>query len=376
MASALVLYQADAEWWGGAMLSQRPMKCLMQRQIDLDLVPCDAFRDAVCVKDGYIRLGGERYGALIIPGAEALPSYFLSRLTEIERAGVPVFFVGEKPLQTTTGERISQLPGEVVSPENLAERVIDAGLADVKVAPCCPSLRIYHYYKGIEHYFMLFNEEKSDTLNFTLEFPVEGPVFRFDVMNNRLFRLNVCNRCVSLSLAAYEAVVLVTGRDDREVEEPFHAGSRKTLALRWRILLSDARHYPDFRLYQENAQLADMNKPGALPFFSGTFRYEGDFDAEKGGRAQIQLSQVYESAELWLNGTYAGLALSMPYRFDVTGLLHPGKNHLVIEITNTLAKQVGDFSSAIVPQEPSGMLADPELIYEEEVCEQEESFYE
>lgn len=46
----------------------------------------------------------------------------------------------------------------------------------------------------------------------------------------------------------------------------------------------------------------------------------------------------------------------------------------MIEVTNTLAKQVADYSSAIVPQEPGGLLADPELIYYKRVrgCESPE----
>lgn len=366
ISNVLVLYQADAEWWGSAMLSQKPLRCLMQRQIDPDIVPCDAFLKGAHAKDGHIRLGQERYGALIVPRAEALPGYFLSRLADMERFGVPVFFIDGKPLQTTAGERIPEPPGEVVSLEELAERVIASGLADAQVAPFCPNLRIYHYCKGTEHYYLLFNEERRDTLHFTLELPTDGPVLRFDVMNNRLFRQSACGRQMPLALEAYESMLLVTGMDGAVLEEPFHAGIGLTLDLRWRIMLADARRYPVFTPYQENVPLMDINGPGALPSFSGTIRYETDFEAGRGGRAQIRLHQIYETAELWLNGAYAGFCLSAPYRFDVSKWLRPGMNHLVIEVTNTLAKQVADYSSAIVPQEPGGMLAAPELVYEEE----------
>ena len=307
----------------------------------------------------------------------------------------------------------------------------------------CPNLRVYHYHKEAEHLFFLFNEEKRNRIDFHIKLPVSGPVFRFDVMNNRMFRQDSLDGCLSLSLEAGEAVLLTavcgssscrpersgtaetkdsTGANgtaetkgsagaeasveadgiagfngpaesngpadtvkvwEAEAKEPFRDGRRQTLSLRWRISLADAQAYPNADLYKEDVPLFDINGPDALPSFSGTVRYEADFQADfwDGGqngsrnrgqdglaaadtvRAQIRLSQVYETAEVWLNGVYAGYALGAPYRFDVSGLLRPGTNRLVIEVTNTLAKQVGDYCSAIVPQEPGGMLADPELIY-------------
>ncbi len=382
IASVLVLYQAEAEWWGAGMLSQRPMRQLMQRQIDLDVAPCDIFRDGCHAQDGCIRLGQERYGALVIPGAEALPGYFLSRIAEIARAGVPVYYVGRKPSRTAAGEAIPEPPGETVSLEELADRILESGLADVQVAPVCPNLRVYHYRKGEEHFFFLFNEEKRDRLDFRIKLPVSGPVVRFDVMDNRLSRLESIEGQASLSLEAGESALLVAVRGsagavgawETEVEEPFRDGRRQTLSLGWRISLADARTYPKADFYKADARLLDINGADELPSFSGTVRYEADFetDFQDGGphssqagsvRAQIRLSQVYEIAEVWLNGEYVGYALGAPYRFDVSGLLRPGRNHLVIEVTNTLAKQVGDYCSAIVPQEPGGLLADPELIY-------------
>lgn len=324
----------------------------------------------------------------MIPGAEALPGYFLMRLEEIACAGVPIYFVGKKPSWTTAGEAAMEPPGETVSLDRLADRILESGLADVKVTPVCPNLRVYHYCKEEEHYFFLFNEEKRNRLDFRINLPVKDSVFRFDVMNDRLFRQDSSEGCVSLSLEAGESVLLITdcGTSFSCPEEPFRDGRRQKLSLGWRISLADVRTYPNAVLYREGAPLLDINGPDELPSFSGTIRYEADFQAddEDGGesgsrtadsiRAQIHLSQVYEIAEVWLNGEYAGYALGAPYRFNVTGLLRPGRNHLVIEVTNTLAKQVADYSSAIVPQEPGGLLADPELIYYKRVrgCESPE----
>ena len=53
----------------------------------------------------------------------------------------------------------------------------------------------------------------------------------------------------------------------------------------------------------------------------------------------------------------------LPYRLAVGSLVHPGKNKLVIEVTNTLVKDQHDFLSRFAQQEPSGLLGPVRLLY-------------
>lgn len=362
VADVLVLYQADAEWWGDAMLSQKPMRELMRRQIDFDVVPCDAFLASHCCVDGHLSLGDEHYRALVIPAAQALPDYFLKRLDEIHRAGVPIFFVDRKPMWEAEGVAVDHVPGEMVALDGLADALKGAGLVHIDVSPYVPNLRLYHYINGDEQYFLFFNEEKCDAVSFSAELPVDGPYCRFDVMNNRLERQRASGRRVDIRLEAYESVLLVAG-SEADCASPRRARREpQPINTLWRISIADALQYPDFELYAEAAALGDINAPDRLPAFSGTIRYEANFTAERVGLTLIRLPAVYELAELWLNGGYAGACVSTPYEFDVSPFIRQGSNDLVIEVTNTLAKQVADYSSAIVPQEPGGLLCAPELI--------------
>ena len=45
---------------------------------------------------------------------------------------------------------------------------------------------------------------------------------------------------------------------------------------------------------------------------------------------------VGDAAELFLNGARIGEALTVPFLFDVTGLLRAGENELKVRVTNTL----------------------------------------
>lgn len=76
--------------------------------------------------------------------------------------------------------------------------------------------------------------------------------------------------------------------------------------------------------------------------FSGTAQYRYDLVMPgrwEGHRLVLELTEVRYVAEMWVNGKPAGKQLWAPYEFDVTGLLAPGDNELVIHVTNTLANQ-------------------------------------
>ncbi len=360
VADALMLYQADGEWWGDGMLNQKPMKALMQRQIDFDVAPCDVF-DRVFCKDGLIHLNQESYQCLIIPGAGALPAYFLDAVRRLKEDGARILFVDRKPVSDTCGQPVSQLPGEVIALNDLAGFLINQGLTELRVEPFCPRLRKYHYVNGSEHYFMFFNEEPRNAQHFTAKLPAEGPYSLVDVMNGRVYRLESVSGSIELTLEAGEAVLVTAGCAVSGEALPRPVGDWKGIHADWRVSLAKAQAPDDFTLYQEQMALCDINGPEELPDFTGTIRYETEFQAAHAGKVQIRLKSVYETAEVWLNGEYAGCCLSAPYRFE--GMVREGINRVRVEVTNTLAKQVADYSSAIVPQEPGGLIDDPEYAY-------------
>ena len=57
----------------------------------------------------------------------------------------------------------------------------------------------------------------------------------------------------------------------------------------------------------------------------------------------LDLGDVREVADVYLNGRHVGIAWHTPYALDVTEVLIPGRNELVIEVANTLNNRlVGD----------------------------------
>ena len=76
-ARAAVLYHADAEWSGeDAQLYQKPLRSLMEHQIDADVIPCDVFSGTGGYETQYgntLKVGSQEYECLVIPAMKFLP---------------------------------------------------------------------------------------------------------------------------------------------------------------------------------------------------------------------------------------------------------------------------------------------------------------
>lgn len=79
--------------------------------------------------------------------------------------------------------------------------------------------------------------------------------------------------------------------------------------------------------------------------FSGTGKYEIEFKLPQnrrsyGDRIFLDLGEVGNIAEVELNGKYLGVVWMTPYRLDITNTARPGKNKLLVLVTNTLINYV------------------------------------
>ncbi|SFB03678.1 Glycosyl hydrolases family 2, sugar binding domain [Cohnella sp. OV330] len=391
-ATAAVLYHAEAEWSGPAMYFHKPVKALMQRQIDCDVVPADALLDGAKVREGKLRVHLEDYACLIVPYAEALPAALVRHIVRFAEQGLAVRFVDGLPTRSSEGEDVSaELSLLAVHPnvkrvslDALASRLIADGHCDIRADAYEPYLRSYRYRHDGWEAFMFFNEHPSRTIRTKVALPVDGDVHAYDAFSNRLTRLNVDvingvnggkGASIELVLEPYESVIVLHGSGLDGFSAPLRpsagmaSSAGLTIELRgeWVVSVADAGRYPHFTAWGKLTELTNMSGPEALPRFSGTIRYETEFDWDESaaGEVLLDLGEAYETAEVWLNGERTGVRICPPYRMEATGLLKKGRNRLVVEVTNTLAKEQRDFLSAFAQQEPSGLLGPVRLIHME-----------
>ena len=390
VAPVAVLYHAEAEWAGAYMPFERVVKALALAQIDCDVVPADVLSDskAACTADGALLVNGEEHRCIVVPYAERLPGCLMARLPELAESGLQVVFVDDLPSAVADGD--SRFDGAVTalkkahrvsvcSLTELAAALGNGGICDIRAEPLQENLRYVHSVKDGRHLYFFTNESTRQMVDTVISFRHGGTPVAYDAMSNETWRLQYeqADGIVRLKLVLEPYQSLFVSFTDEGCASgsglPFTGNKAETVMeqivdVSWEIRTSDAESYPVFSPPLGFGGLGNVAVPGKLPDFSGTIRYESrvDLNWQKAqcSRAEMDLGDAYEIAEVWVNGHHAGARICPPYRFDITGLLSEGQNTIVIDVTNTLAKKLGDncFDRA-VPQEPSGLVGPVTLRY-------------
>lgn len=391
VATAAVLYHAEAEWAGACDPFESAVRELALAQIDCDVVPADALVDppAASLDRGRLAIGRERFAVVVVPYAEVLPAAVLRRLHEAAGAGVPVVFCRALPRASTAAEgerdpilsRLRRHPRvRSAAPGMLAALVKRWRLHDVEATPSQPHLRIYRYHTHGRDAWFLVNESLHDRVRTRLALRgFRGTVAAWDALEDRRFavpqRATRAGAAVEVRLEPFESLFLlaVEARDGTSAGEApsddlSDAPARALAAIGgpWEVATATAAEYPSFTPCPLVNGLGNVAVPGRLPRFSGTIRYRCRFDAAPvpaGSRAVLDLGEVHETAEAWLNGTRLGVRICPPYRFDAGSALASGSNDLAIEVTNTLVHAHGDNGlDRAMPVDPSGLVGPVRLL--------------
>lgn len=378
-AEAAVLYHAEAEWSGAAMSIKEPLRVLMQAQYDADVVPLDTLcgPDAA-VRDGKLVINGEAFGCLILPWAERLPRAALERVCDLLAQGVRVLCVRAWPQEASEGaatELLAHIAGHPLAAkvdlEDLPARLRAWGMPGVDTRGQQPSLRRYHYRHDGYSVWMFFNESSHRALDTTVLLPGATHVAVYDAFSNRLLShptiAEPAGVRVPLALAPEESRVFVEGDIPAAMAPAYWSHALRVLPSRtrkWTVSCATAEQYPRFTPWRELDTLTNLCQPDALPDFTGTLRYETilDCDGEPHAPVYLDLEEVGETAEIWLNGHPLGVRLSRPYLTDVTGVVKPGANTLCVEVTNHLGYTMKDFLSRYYAREASGLLGPIQLL--------------
>ena len=121
----------------------------------------------------------------------------------------------------------------------------------------------------------------------------------------------------------------------------------------WEVKFPPNLGAPESRVFDQLVSWTTIPDDG-IKYFSGTATYLKEFEAPAsllahGGRLELDLGQLRNVAEVTLNGQELGISWKLPFRYDVTGVVKPGKNKLVAKITNLWANRLA--GDAKLPRE-------------------------
>jgi hypothetical protein len=102
---------------------------------------------------------------------------------------------------------------------------------------------------------------------------------------------------------------------------------------------------PEFSRLRNLTDLMFWTELPDLRYFSGSgvyateFAVSGEVDLSS-VEAELDLGEVHEVAEVWVNGSHSGTTWHRPHRVNITEALRNGENRLRIVVTNLLINQV------------------------------------
>lgn len=369
IAPVAVLYHAESEWSGDYMPFETPGGVLMRSQIDYDVVPQDAFTERdkykTVISPRGLTINTENYQALVIPYSQYLTPGMAKAVRELTENNVPVYFVDGKPEKVLGEEKPYQDDAQVAALEELPG-VLD-GIRDIRPDRQCDGLRYFHYHhQDDEDWYFMNNEDINHAVETEIAFADARCVSLYDALNERWLpvkaRQDAGKTFVSLYLEPFQSVFVVFGRDEQAEKLPEYKAEIPVEGP-WQV--SFAEEYPQFGPKEEMQALHNTARDDSHSTFSGTIRYEKEVELKNAPmQAQIDLGEVFDVAEVFVNGISAGVRICPPYRFDISGLLKEGKNEIKAEVINTLIwRHDTDLMSAFAAVNPSGLLGPVKIRY-------------
>ena len=125
------------------------------------------------------------------------------------------------------------------------------------------------------------------------------------------------------------------------------AGLEDALNQDWRVNFEPGRGAPEMVAFDRLTSWSDNSIDG-VKYFSGTATYAKTVQIPEGtltlgAHYWLDLGDVRDVAEVAVNGKYLGILWKTPFKVDITGVLKPGSNQVVIEITNLWVNRlIGD----------------------------------
>ncbi|MCD8084740.1 MAG: glycoside hydrolase [Clostridiales bacterium] len=350
-----LFYPAELEWCGACLPVEKPARELTTHQISFDIVSLDYLKAAELEHGGY-SINGQRFEVLVLPYGECLPAELVSLLEGLLEQDVRVLVVNQKPARQTGGAiPAAVLEGMEVVPLKELGGALSAYQA-VHLAQAQPDLVVGEYARDGKRFYMLFNENIGRAIQTSITFPADGNLYRYDALTDILWEAPRQNGNCLLTLDAYESAVFVVSREPLAArQQPCGAWEQVPLTCGWKVQFADSRSYPTFTEDVPVQSLCCVQTLAGWENRCGTLRFSAQVEVPACSGAGLDLGQVYETAQVFVNGQSAGCRICRPYRFDLTGLLKPGRNELSVEVTNTLGTAVRDGLSHYMVLEPFGV---------------------
>jgi hypothetical protein len=373
-----------------------------------DFVNSDALINLISVKDGKIVTpSGMSYRLLVLDSnATKMSLPVLRRLRDLVKSGAAISGVKPTGSPSLSDDPVeyNRILHEIWGAPNervMSGKDMSAALASLNVVPdftySKPSsnAKILYVHRKLPNSDIYWLDNRNDRVEkLEATFRVEGKIpeiWHAETGNKTPVSYNIENGLtkVELTLQPNEAVFVVfkdPATKSSFTLAPVTEKSLLTLSGDWDLSFQKDRGAPAAIKINALGSWTGNTDPG-IKYFSGTGTYTKTFDASadwfaKGARLILDLGDVKNLAEVFLNGKPMGILWRKPFLADITHALKPGTNTLVIKVTNLWVNRlIGDqqpdvtkkityttipFYNAKSPLLPSGLMGPVQIILQTE----------
>lgn len=370
-----------------------------------DFINADALVNLLSVKnEEYVTPTGMSYGILVLdPNSQYMTLTVLRKIKKMVKAGASV--TGAKPIMTPSlsddSNEFMAIVNELWKNTNGVNQIgkgkVYAGLSlkdvldqrniipDLSYTKPNQNSKLFFVHRqlgDIDIYWVNSRSDKVTDLDAT--FRVTGKkaeIWYPETGFTEEVSFNISNELttVPLHLEPNDAVFVVFGdKTDNNSQTVSMPVKRKLTEVigPWEVNFQEERGAPAQAVFETLTQWNENADPG-IKYFSGTATYKKTIEVQdewfaEGEQIWIDLGEVQNLAEVFVNGKSMGIVWKKPFRVNITEALSKGENELEIQVTNLWVNRlIGDqqpdaknkytwvsnpFYRADSPLKPSGLI--------------------
>jgi len=330
---------------------------------DYDVVNSDVILNRMSVKNGKIILpDGLSYSVLVLPDQDHIPLRVLNKLDKLIKEGATI--IGRKPtgvpyLNNYSEDNIELLKlvdklwesnseiNKVIDSNNARGVLLSKGIEPDFLFEDFHSLDYIHRSTNDSEIYFIRNKSETDyfgecSFRVTGMFPEiwdpsTGKQVRLEEFTDKNGRIKI-----NLDLVASASLFVVFTEKRRSIpvisKKSSVADNISIIDGSWRITFPKGWGAPEEAIFDKLISWTDSEIEG-IKYFSGTASYHKTItikeeDFKDNTRIELDLGEICDVAEVYLNGKSAGILWKVPYKLDITELIQAGENELIIEVVN------------------------------------------
>jgi len=340
-----------------------------------DYVNADVILNKLVARDdALVTDTGMRYGAIFFgPGTERVSLPVLEKVRGLVEAGAAL--IGQRPQGSPSladdparvktvldtlwpGTQVTRIGrGRVFAATStgaaLEAIALQPDFTYTKPQPDSHVMFIHRKLAEGDAYFLSNRVDRAETI--TASFRVRGRTPELwdpaaGLSHPASYRMNGDRTEVTVPLDRFGSLFVLLRAPATErahVEPESHWRTAMTLSGPWSVVFQSGRGAPANATFDKLVDFRDNSDLG-IRYFSGIATYTRDLTLARRDLAParlvwLDLGQVNDLAEVWVNGQLAGTAWKPPYRVNISSLAKPGRNRLEIRAVNLWVNRlIGD----------------------------------